>query len=101
YRSGVQGQCTVSETAIKRAVATAGRRQEATVLDASLGKRTPAYLIRADHYFDREFLYGPPAGDYPDNAERFSFVCHAALELLRQWPVEIVHCHDWQAALAI
>src|SRR5258705_101337 len=66
-----------------------------------LRDRRPACLIRADHYLDREFLYGPRAGHYPDNAERFSFFCHAALELLRQWPVEIVHCHDWQAALAI
>jgi len=101
YRSVLQGNFPVRETAFKLSVAIAGRRQEATVLEASLGKRTPVYLIRADHYFDREFLYGPPAGDYPDNAERFSFFCHAALELLRQWPVEIVHCHDWQAALAI
>ena len=59
------------------------------------------YLIRADAYFDREFLYGPPSGDYPDNSERFSFFSRAALELLRRERVDIVHGHDWQTALAI
>ncbi len=60
------------------------------------------HLVRADRYFDREFLYGTPEGDYPDNAERFAFFCRAALELLRDLdPVDVIHAHDWQAALAI
>ncbi len=59
------------------------------------------YLIRADRYFDRESLYGTATGDYPDNAERFVFFSRAALELLRHQRVDVVHCHDWQTALAI
>jgi len=49
----------------------------------------------------REFLYGTATGDYADNAERFAFFSRAALEILRAHPVDIVHAHDWQTALAI
>lgn len=101
YRSALNGNFDLRDALVKLTVTVAGRHQEATVLEACLGKDTPVYLIRADSYFDREYLYGTPAGDYPDNAERFGFFCRAALELLRQRPVDIVHSHDWQAALAI
>ncbi|HEY7220343.1 MAG TPA: glycogen synthase GlgA [Candidatus Binatia bacterium] len=101
YRSVLDGNFDLRELHLKRAMPMSDRRLEATVVEASLGRNTAVYLIRADPYFDREYLYGTPAGDYPDNAERFSFFCRAALELLCQRPVDIVHCHDWQAALAI
>src|SRR5689334_24148898 len=71
----------------------------AEVLQSLIGNRVTIYFIRADPYFDREFLYNTPAGDYPDNSERFVFFSRAALELLRQRPVDVVHCHDWQTAL--
>lgn len=59
-------------------------------------------LLDAPHYFDRDGLYGDGGGDYPDNAERFAFFCRAALEWLRGLgtPPDILHCHDWHAALA-
>jgi starch synthase len=101
YRSALQGGFVLREMPEKLSVALADRRQEATVLDGSIGNRATVYLIRADAYFDREFLYGPPSGDYPDNSERFSFFSRAALELLRRERVDIVHGHDWQTALAI
>ena len=72
---------------------------DATVLVGSLSNGVSVFLVRLDRYFDRESLYGTAAGDYPDNAERYSFFCRAALEILRRRSVDIVHCHDWQAAL--
>jgi starch synthase len=66
-----------------------------------LGQNITVYLVRADRYFDRDFLYGTHEGDYPDNAERFVFFSRAALEILRKYPVEVVHCHEWQTALGI
>jgi starch synthase len=101
YRSAQQGNFSLRDTGRTFSVPLGGRREEASVLQASLGKNVPVYLIRADRYFDREFFYGTPSGDYPDNAERFIFFSRAALELLRQQPVDIVHAHDWQAALAL
>jgi starch synthase len=99
YRSTLQGNFALRESAIDNSLPRAGG-QEATILESSRGNDVDAYLIRADGYFDRDFLYGTPAGDYPDNAERFIFFSRAALEILRRRPVDVVHCHDWQAALA-
>jgi len=60
-------------------------------------------LIEKDEYFDRERLYGTPQGDYPDNGERFAFFSKAALETLRYlgFRPDVVHAHDWQAAVAL
>ena len=100
YQSALQGNFSLHETGLKLSVPLSDRRGQAAVLEGSIGKKVPVYLIRADPYFDREFLYGAPTGDYPDNDERFVFFSRAALELLRHKPVDVAHCHDWQAALA-
>ena len=101
YRSVLQGNFIMRDSGITLTVPLAAKELKAAILETSVGKGVPVYLIRADQYFDREFLYGPPSGDYPDNDERFVFFSRAALELLRHKPVEIVHCHDWQTALAV
>jgi len=60
-------------------------------------------LIHHPEYFDRDAYYTDPSTgkDYPDNAERFTFFCRAVLEAARalDFAPEIVHAHDWQAAL--
>ncbi|OGD37064.1 MAG: starch synthase [Candidatus Aminicenantes bacterium RBG_19FT_COMBO_58_17] len=60
-------------------------------------------MIERDEYFDRDFLYGTPQGDYPDNGERFAFFSKAALETLRHlnFRPDVIHAHDWQAAIAL
>jgi starch synthase len=59
------------------------------------------YLIENDKYYDRDKLYGTPKGDYPDNAERFTFFCKTVLNLCRKinFQPDVIHCHDWQTAL--
>ncbi len=58
------------------------------------------YFVEYPAYFDRDALYGTPAGDYPDNAERFALFCRTVLEASKILGVpQIFHCHDWQAAL--
>jgi starch synthase len=59
-------------------------------------------FIDRPEYFDRDQLYGTSAGDFPDNAERFAFFVRAALETTKAtgFAPDIVHGHDWQAALA-
>ncbi len=51
--------------------------------------------------FGRAGLYGEAGRDYPDNAERFVLFCRAAIEALLRLDrkPDIIHCHDWQAAL--
>jgi starch synthase len=101
YRHVLNGPFALEETGMRLAVPLGTQTIEPPVLKAELGHDVSVYLVRADHYFDRDFLYGKPEFDYPDNAERFVFFSRAALEILRQHPVDIVHCHDWQTALGI
>ncbi|MCK6555583.1 glycogen synthase GlgA [Candidatus Binatia bacterium] len=71
------------------------------VLATTLHETIPVYLIEAEQYFDRAGLYGTPSGDYPDNAERFAFFGRAIPALLQHLGApHILHCHDWQTALA-
>jgi starch synthase len=58
------------------------------------------YFVDYPPYFDREALYGGPAGDYPDNAERFALFSRAVLEASKVLGApHVFHCHDWQSAL--
>src|SRR5581483_11294806 len=58
------------------------------------------YFVEYPPYFERDALYGTPAGDYPDNAERFALFSRAVLEASKILGTpQIFHCHDWQTAL--
>lgn len=61
-----------------------------------------AYFIRNDEFFDRDELYGPSGIDYPDSAERFGFFSKGALALIKSldFKPHVIHCNDWQSALA-
>jgi len=59
------------------------------------------FFVEDAEYFDRNGIYGTPNGDYPDNAERYSELCRAAIEVGKHvWPTDVVHCHDWQNRIA-
>ncbi|MFZ2055576.1 MAG: glycogen synthase GlgA [Candidatus Aminicenantales bacterium] len=60
-------------------------------------------LVEKDECFDRDYLYGTPQGDYPDNGERFAFFSKAALETVKHlgFRPDVVHAHDWQAAISL
>ena len=67
-----------------------------------VGENGARYLfLECDDYYDREYLYGTPEGDYKDNSERFVFLSRAALQLAlyQGQPYDVFHSHDWQAAL--
>jgi starch synthase len=71
------------------------------VLRHEPGPGVTAYLVREDAAFDRPHLYGTPDADYWDNGGRFALFCRAvlaALLQLRERP-DVLHVHDWQAAL--
>ena len=58
------------------------------------------FLVEDPELFDREQLYGTADGDYPDNAERFAELSRAAIEIAKRlWLPDVIHGHDWQAAL--
>src|SRR4051794_3090511 len=64
-------------------------------------KNLKVYLICREEFFDRRNPYGNGERDYEDNADRFIFFCKAVVEMLRlgDLQADVVHCHDWQAAL--
>ena len=58
------------------------------------------YLVDSPEMFDREGLYGAGVSDYADNAERFGLFSRAVIEATKFLGVpDIVHAHDWQAAM--
>jgi starch synthase len=71
------------------------------VLEFSPRKNLTVYLICREEFFDRGSPYGNGERDYDDNADRFTFFCKAVVETMRlaDLGADIVHAHDWQAAL--
>ncbi len=59
------------------------------------------FLICREEFFDRKGPYGNGERDYEDNHHRFIFFCKAVVETLRveNLQADVVHAHDWQAAL--
>ena len=103
YRQVDRARCGLRATPITVAVRVGLRALEGRVWEARLpGSGVTAYLIECAPLFDRDGLYQDGGTDYPDNLQRFSFFSQAALRMLPalRWRPDLVHCHDWQAALA-
>ncbi len=70
------------------------------IVDGGLREGVRYHFVECPELFDRPELYGPPGGEYGDNAERFGLFCRAVVEASKQLGVpQIFHAHDWQAAL--
>jgi starch synthase len=82
-----------------------GQKLETLTVDRFRDHRTKIdyFLIDNDNYFNRTALYiDPETGkDYSDNHERFAFFNQAVLELMVHlgWHPDLIHLHDWHAAL--
>ena len=59
------------------------------------------YLVCREEYFDRKGIYGNGERDFEDNHLRYIFFCKGVVETLQMdnLRADIVHSHDWQAAL--
>ena len=64
-------------------------------------KNLKIHLVCREEFFDRRNPYGNGERDYEDNADRFIFFCKGVVEALRltDLQADVVHAHDWQAAL--
>jgi starch synthase len=78
-----------------------GQRVRAKVCVRELADGLTIYFIDHPPFFDRAELYAERGADYRDNAERFIFFSKGVANLARYlpWRPEVVHVHDWQAAL--
>jgi starch synthase len=64
-------------------------------------RKVPYFLVDCPPLYDRDGLYGDPGGeDYPDNHVRFAMLARVVLTMIRYvFRPDVIHCHDWQAAL--
>lgn len=71
------------------------------IYQGQLTSEISIFFIGRDEFFDREYLYSTPKGDYFDNAERFIFFSRAALIFCQQigYIPDIIHHHEWQTGL--
>jgi|WetSurMetagenome_2_1015567.scaffolds.fasta_scaffold16196_3 starch synthase len=64
-------------------------------------RKVEVVLLDCPLLYVRPAIYSLPDGDFPDNALRFAFFARAALQALALLGgADVVHAHDWQAALA-
>jgi starch synthase len=60
-----------------------------------------AYLLEHDALYDRDGIYGDAHGAFGDNLARYTVLSRGAIRLCDHlgFAPDIVHVHDWQAAL--
>jgi len=65
--------------------------------------KVEVYFIDHEQCFGRDGIYGSKSEpDFHDNPYRFALLAHGAFQICRKiaWMPDIVHAHDWSAALA-
>jgi starch synthase len=96
YRGVESSKAVISSLTIPQGT----RLRFPAISDGSLHHGVRYYFLDDPFYFDRDGIYGAKNHEYPDNAERFTEFCRAAIELAKQvWMPDILHCHDWQTAM--
>ena len=77
-----------------------------TLIQGTTAAGVQVMLVEAPHLFDRDGgpYLGPDGHDWPDSHLRFGALGWVAAEVamgrLGRWRPDVVHLHDWQAALA-
>jgi starch synthase len=67
------------------------------------GADVPVYFLDHMALFGRDYVYAAPGGVFPrDAVTRAAFLSRGALQLSKHlgWTPDVVHAHDWPAALA-
>lgn len=77
------------------------RNVHATIVRLRVRRGLQVLFVDQPAYFDRAALYMEEGRVYADNGERFIFFSKVAAWIARELiaPVDLVHMHDWQAAL--
>lgn len=72
-----------------------------TIVEFSPRPNLSVHLVVREEYFDRQGIYGNGERDFEDNDVRYIFFAKAVVEALRllEFRADIVHSHDWPAAL--
>lgn len=99
YRDVGKSKVSVASTGVAADIACGPAIFRVELFETATGD-VPVYLVGNSLFSDRDFLYGTPVGDYPDNDIRFALFCRGALKLVENigFQPDILHCHDWQTA---
>ena len=83
---------------VKSATVWLGQRQLECGLYRGELNGVTVWFIENEHFFHRPRLYG-----YGDDSLRFAFFCRAVINLMPDldFMPQILHCNDWETALAI
>jgi starch synthase len=73
------------------------------ILQGELAPGVPLYLVRCDPFFDREGIYGGPAGGYWDNPERYMFFSRFIPSLCASLSLapDVILANDWHTGLVM
>ena len=102
YRAAREnGAAKAKKTGAKFTVPVGGGRFPCVIREMHAPNGVQVFFIERDEFFDRSGLYGGDDGDYQDNSARFIFFSKCVVELARRMEPapEILHAHNWQAAL--
>jgi starch synthase len=89
-----------TESAFDNMVVYAGSTPYRVDLRTRMHRGVRFFFVEAPYFFDRDGLYNYHGRDYQDNHKRFAVLALAALGAAQTvFPCDILHCHDWQAAL--
>jgi starch synthase len=89
-----------TESVFDNMVVYAGATPYRVDIRARVEKGVRFFFVEAPYFFDREGLYGYSQREFQDNHRRFAVLALAALGIAQTvFPCDILHCHDWQAAL--
>ena len=87
-----------SLTKVLKTAVRLGNREERCGLYRGELSGVTVWFVENEAFFDRERLYG-----YDDDKLRFAWFCRAVIELLHSldFVPDILHCNDWETALAV
>jgi len=101
YKMVRESGCTIEKLLKGLKVRVGNRFIRGDISGSGLNGVVDTYLIEQDQYYNRDYLYGTPEGDYSDNAERFIFFSLMVLKLCKEigFQPHLIHCNDWQTGL--
>lgn len=76
-------------------------QERAAILEDKISENLSFYFIEYQRFYDRPSLYDYYGVEFGDNAERYIFLCRAAMETIRALDLkpDILHTHDWHSSL--
>lgn len=101
YRGLLEARKGIRQTERVVTVRLGSQRESGRIYECEPSKNLTIYFVDHQRFFQRGGIYGEHNADYSDNAERFLFFNKVLLELSCQipWRPDIVHVHDWPAAM--